>query len=151
MDFKKIILFFITIIFIFTSCDRQYDLEVNGNKLTENIEFSCGKIQITAYCISRSMFIIEQNYDLKEQSFFYRDSLQIEYKGSIIPFDFYDKYDKINTSIIEIINGEEYEIHFSINEPLVNDGDTITVKDFGYFYCNNKKLDIGTIYLVIRL
>jgi len=153
MDFKKIILLLGVTTLLITSCDKQYDLEVNGEKLTKNIEFSCGKVQITAYSMFRNTIFINQKYSSTNQAKFYRDSLQIEYKGNIIPFDIYDKDEKINTSVIEIVNEEDYDIICKIDDtlPLFNEGNIITIKDNGYLYCGNKRVDIGIIELTVRL
>ncbi|MBK7480626.1 MAG: hypothetical protein IPI69_13520 [Bacteroidales bacterium] len=153
MDFKKRILsVFITVqLLIITSCYKQYYLEINGSKQTKVVEFSCGKIEIVAYCVSRSMFFIKHNYNLNKQSKFYRDSLTVEYAGEIIPYEIFGKDGKIDKSVIEINNGEDYEIQFAIKNPLVNDGDTITIKDLGYLYCDNQRVNIGTISLIVRL
>ena len=53
-------LYLLIVFALFISCDKQYCLEINGSKQTKVVEFSCGKIEIVAYCVSRSMFFIKK-------------------------------------------------------------------------------------------
>ncbi len=135
---------------LFLGCDKKYDIDINGSESKKEAVFNCGKVVIASYCVSRSHFFVKLGFDLQKTTFFYTDSLSIEFRGKTIPFELTNSERRVTDTELELNNGEDYKIEFTINDPLVNKGDVILIKDFGYLHCDNQKVEVGNIKLNIK-
>lgn len=147
---QRIIIYRVIILLVvLTACDTQRDLLING-ALEKDVQFYCGEVKIKPYTVARSIFTIEQVFTLREQIVLYKDSLKIKYKGELIDYTFSYRGKEIEKRIINVINDDVLILSFNINNPLPNPGDTVTVQDNGYLYCNGHHLGFDEILLIIE-
>lgn len=141
--------FFLILLLVFNGCDKQVELNIVGSGTTKEIPFSCGKVIINARTVHRNAVDLRQKYDLYKPAVINKDSLLIEYKGGSIPYRLYSDDGEVITDQIQITNGAEYLIGFSLNNPLPKRGDTVKIEDQGYLYCDGNRVNIGTINLIV--
>jgi len=144
--FRLIVLYSV----LFFACEKKYDIEIDGGESVKEVVFGCGKITITTYCVSRSHFFVDLDFDLQKPTFFFKDSLSVEFKGEAISFELTDGEFIVEDTRVELNNGKDYKIEFTINSPLVNKGDVIIIKDLGYLHCDNQRIKVGNIELNIK-
>ena len=95
-------------------------------------------------------FSVDLDFDLQKPTFFFKDSLSVEFKGEAISFELTDGEFIVEDTRVELNNGKDYKIEFTINSPLVNKGDVIIIKDLGYLHCDNQRIKVGNIELNIK-
>lgn len=136
----------VTIIF---SCDKRTDIDLNG--ITEkHIEFNCGSVDIKAYAVARSIFNIEQNFNLSGSSVVYKDSLRVTHNGNQLDYSLSHEGQEVTSTLFDITNGEVLVVSFNVHNPLPDVGDTVIVEDYGYLYCDGNHVDFGEIIMTVK-
>lgn len=140
----------IVLLLVLYACDTKYSLSIDG-KTEKLIQFGCGEVNIKANAVARSIFIIEQDFNLTEPSTIYKDSILIKHKGRLLDYTLsHNNNDEIETDTLNITPGEILVISFNVHDPLPNPGDTIIVQDKGYLFCNGTHNDFGEILLITK-
>jgi len=149
MDFKKMVVILLGGCF-FIGCERNFPININGDKKAETIRFDCGTITITSYCASRVFFNILLDFELSGLTYINPDSIVIEFNDEKIIHSFKDYENDFSNAPVKVTENNKYRISFHINDPVPRPGDTIYVKDLGFLYCNNKRVNMGEISLIIK-
>ncbi|MDP4197242.1 MAG: hypothetical protein Q8940_19490 [Bacteroidota bacterium] len=131
-------------IFYLSGCDTFYSIPLNTNSDTLNVKFECGKVDITLQNWQGHVFDFYQNYKLENSVKLYVDSLTIRYKGRMIPCHFVDDESKV----IVVEGKKQIRTAFRIDDK-IKKGDTITVIPDGYIYCNDNKLNLDSLQLIM--
>ncbi|MGE5679237.1 MAG: hypothetical protein ACM34K_00015 [Bacillota bacterium] len=144
MKLKPILAAIIISISYLSGCDTFYSIPLNTNSDTLSVKFECGKADITLQNWQGHVFDFYQYYKIENKVKLYVDSLTIRYKGRIIPCHFVDDESKVI-----VVEGEkQIRTTFEIDDKIKR-GDTITVIPDGYIYCNDKKLNLDSLQLIM--
>jgi len=142
MKIKFVIFYLIT---AFISCDKSYELKINGEQ-KDSISFSCGNIITTCKSLGKRDFVIKQQYSLKEKVTLYKNAIEIIYKHDTIPFTILINSGKLTKP--EFTANGNFELYLRFNIPGgINAGDTIYIKPIGFLNCNDKEVLINAIKL----
>lgn len=136
----------IVIIFLSCGCDRFYFIPINGEAEPLKIEFDCGIANIKMINWQGRAYDFYQEFDLNQPIILYADSIHAYFKN--VKYNvFFPTLDYQNVSSVKIEGRQKLRIAFHIDEK-VNKGDTIIVVPTGYLYCNDKKVNIYSLFLI---
>jgi len=136
------IFFFLTL--ILASCGITYKVRTNDNELEELLFSPCGQLGIELVGKGNSKFSIRQRFVMKEEIYFYPDSLKALYNR--IPIKLYLSDTKLSgKKRIKILGEEKIDVFFEL-ENGVFDGDTIVIFAPRYIKCKDDLVTLDTIY-----
>ena len=149
MNLLKRIFGLLSICFFLMGCEFGHYLLINDTGTQKNISFQCGELSMSAKEVAINHFFIDISYTLVKEVVFYSDSLQIQYRDHVLPFNVSVTSKNQEESKLMIRDRGKISVQFSIGGG-IGKGDTIMIKGNGYIYCDNTGVDVGTINLIRR-
>jgi hypothetical protein len=139
------IIVFILLLLSLLSCD-PYILQVSMDEgFRKEVNFDCGKVDISCSVIADRQISIHQKINLKYSIVLNPEKLRIMYKGDSIKAKIY--LNEVPFQEIKQINNDN-SIVIVINQK-VQSGDTIKINIDNFMVCEKKPLEIGDINLVL--
>lgn len=144
---KRILKIGVLLLFIFItllSCDRKEEILINGKLSKKEFNTSCGNVTLEVYTVAVNHLFVKYVYSLTKELTIYKDSLKVFYKGNYIPFSMVCSKDNCNK-----LSGNGYlKLELTLTSALAK-GDTVYLQSNGFVYCDNQKIPIDSLYLIM--
>jgi hypothetical protein len=141
---KRVYVIFFFLTQILASCGITYKVRTTDNELEELLFSPCGQLGIELMGKGNSKFVIRQRFMMKEEIYFYPDSLIVLFNRNPVRLHLSD-IKLSDTRGIKIFGEEEIDVSFELEDG-VFDGDTIVILAPRYINCNDDLVTLDTIY-----
>jgi len=144
----KIGIFLLSLVIALVSCDKKEVLLIDGKLSKKEFITPCGSVKLEVYTVAVNHLFVKYIYSLTKELTIYKDSLTVFYKGDNLPFSMVCSKDNCEGSIFKLSGNGYLKLEFKLNTAL-SKGDTIYLQSNGFVYCDNQKIPIDSLYLII--
>lgn len=135
------------IAFLTTGCDKTITLPTDGSEV-KRIEFPCGSVSIKAIKSFGPGYTISHEFSLNKEVQLDFNSLELQYKNKILPFEVSDANgNKIEEDMISIMGDNAINIY--IGQNLVTN-DTLFVQMQGFMICEGTSVYDDKLTIVLE-